>query len=45
MTKVAKTDEFIQQLAGKYSQECLSPSEKILREGVNNEIWDVVQKK
>ena len=42
---VAKADGFIQQLAGKYSKECLSPSEKILKEGINNENRDVVQKK
>jgi len=42
---VAKADGFIQQLAGKYSKECLSPSEKILEEGINNENRDVVQKK
>jgi molybdopterin-guanine dinucleotide biosynthesis protein A len=41
---VAKADGFIQQLAGKYSKECLSPSEKILREEANNENRDVVQK-
>ncbi len=42
---VAKADGFIQQLAGKYSKECLSPAEKILNEVVNNENRDVVQKK
>ncbi len=42
---VAKADGFIQQLAGKYSKECLSPSEKILKEVVNNENRDAVQKK
>jgi len=42
---VAKADGFIQQLAGKYSKECLSPSEKILKEGENNENRDAVQKK
>jgi len=42
---VAKADGFIQQLAGKYSKECLSPSEKILTEVVNNENRDAVQKK
>ena len=42
---VAKADGFIQQLAGKYSKECLSPSEKILKELVNNENRNVVQKK
>ena len=42
---VAKADGFIQQLAGKYSKECLSPSEKILKEVENNENRDVVQKK
>jgi molybdopterin-guanine dinucleotide biosynthesis protein A len=42
---VAKADGFIQQLAGKYSKECLSPSEKILKEVVNNENRNVVQKK
>ncbi|MGB5849807.1 MAG: molybdenum cofactor guanylyltransferase [Ignavibacteriaceae bacterium] len=42
---VAKADGFIQQLAGKYSKECLSPSEKILEEGINNENRDGVQKK
>ena len=42
---VAKADGFIQQLAGKYSKECISPSEKILKEGVNNENRDGVQKK
>ena len=42
---VAKADGFIQQLAGKYSKECLSPAEKILQEVVNNENRDVVQKK
>jgi len=42
---VAKADGFIQQLAGKYSKECLSPSEEILKEGVNNENRDDVQKK
>ena len=41
---VAKADGFIQQLAGKYSKECLSPSEEILNEGVNNENRDGVQK-
>jgi molybdopterin-guanine dinucleotide biosynthesis protein A len=44
-TKVAKADGFIQQLAGKYSKECLCPSEKILKEVENNENRDVVQKK
>jgi len=44
-TKVAKADGFIQQLTGKYSKECLSPSEKILKEELNNENKDVVQKK
>ena len=42
---IAKADGFIQQLAGKYSKECLSPSEKILKEGINNENRDAVQKK
>ena len=42
---VAKTDGFIQQLAGKYSKECLSPAEKILKEVVNSENRDMVQKK
>ncbi len=42
---VAKADGFIQQLAGKYSKECLSPAEKILKEVVNNENRNVVQKK
>jgi molybdenum cofactor guanylyltransferase len=42
---VANADGFIQQLAGKYSKECLSPSEKILKEVVNNENRDAVQKK
>ncbi len=42
---VAKADGFIQQLAGKYSKECLSPSEKILKEGMENENRDAVQKK
>jgi len=42
---VAKADGFIQQLAGKYSMECLSPSEKILKEAINNENRDAVQKK
>lgn len=42
---VAKADGFIQQLAGKYSKECLFPSEKILKEVVNDENRDVVQKK
>jgi molybdopterin-guanine dinucleotide biosynthesis protein A len=42
---VAKADGFIQQLAGKYSKECLSPSEKILEETVNNENRDIVQTK
>jgi len=42
---VAKADGFIQQLAGKYSKQCLSPSEKILQEVVNNENRDAVQKK
>ena len=42
---VAKADGFIQQLAGKYSKECLSPAEKILKEVVNNENRDAVQKK
>jgi len=42
---VAKADGFIQQLAGKYSKECLSPSEKILKEVINNENRDAVQKK
>jgi molybdopterin-guanine dinucleotide biosynthesis protein A len=42
---VAKADGFIQQLAGKYSKECLSPSEKILQEVENNENRDEVQKK
>jgi len=42
---VAKADGFIQQLAGKYSEKCLSPSEKILKEVVNNENRDAVQKK
>jgi hypothetical protein len=44
-TKVAKADEFIQQLAGKYSKECLSPSEKILNEQLENENRAIVQKK
>ena len=42
---VAKADGFIQQLAGKYSKKCLSLSEKILKEVVNNENRDGVQKK
>jgi len=42
---VAKADGFIQQLAGKYSKECLSPSEKILNEQLENENRNVVQKK
>lgn len=42
---VAKADGFIQQLAGKYSRECLSPSEKILKEATMNESRDNVQKK
>jgi len=42
---VAKADGFIQQLAGKYSMECLSPSEKILKEATMNENRDNVQKK
>lgn len=42
---VAKADGFIQQLAGKYSEKCLSPSEKILKEAINNENRDAVQKK
>jgi molybdopterin-guanine dinucleotide biosynthesis protein A len=42
---VAKADGFIQQLAGKYSKECLSPSAKILQEVENNENRDEVQKK
>ena len=42
---IAKADGFIQQLAGKYSKECLSPAEKILKEVVNNENRNVVQKK
>jgi molybdopterin-guanine dinucleotide biosynthesis protein A len=42
---VAKADGFIQQLAGKYSKECLSPAEKILKEVVNNENRNMVQKK
>jgi len=42
---VAKADGFIQQLAGKYSRECLSPSEKILKEATMNENRDNVQKK
>ena len=42
---VAKADGFIQQLAGKYSKECLSPAEKILQEVVNNENRNAVQKK
>ncbi len=42
---VAKADGFIQQLAGKYSKECLSPAEKILKEVVNNENRNAVQKK
>jgi len=42
---VAKADGFIQQLAGEYSKECLSPSEKILKEAINNENRDAVQKK
>ena len=42
---VAKADGFIQQLAGRYSQECLSPAEKILKEVVNNENRNVIQKK
>ena len=42
---IAKADGFIQQLAGRYSKECLSPAEKILKEVVNNENRNVVQKK
>ncbi|MCZ6701888.1 MAG: molybdenum cofactor guanylyltransferase [Ignavibacteria bacterium] len=42
---IAKADGFIQQLAGKYSKECLSPSEKILKELIENENRDEVQKK
>ncbi len=42
---VAITDGFIQQLADKYSKEYLSPSEKILKEVVNNKNRDAVQKK
>jgi molybdopterin-guanine dinucleotide biosynthesis protein A len=41
---VAKADGFIQQLAGIYSSECLSPSERILKEGVNKESRDAAQK-
>ena len=44
-TKVAKEDGFIQQLASKYSKECLSPSEKILKEQIDSENRDAVQKK
>jgi molybdopterin-guanine dinucleotide biosynthesis protein A len=42
---VAKADGFVQQLAGKYSRECLSPSEKILKEGIINENRDAIQRK
>ena len=35
LVTVAKADGFIQQLAGKYSKECLSPSEEILKELIN----------
>ena len=42
---VAKADGFIQQLAGKYSRECLAPSEKILKEATMNENRDNVQYK
>ncbi len=42
---VAKADGFIQQLAGKYSKACLFPSEKILKEVVNNKNRAAVQKK
>ena len=42
---IAKADGFIQQLAGKYSKECLPTAEKILKEVVSNENRDVVQKK
>ena len=45
LVTVAKADGFIQQLAGKYSKECLSPSEKILIELINNENRNAVQKK
>ena len=45
LVTVAKADGFIQQLAGKYSKECLSPSEKILKELINNENRNTVQKK
>ena len=45
LVTVAKADGFIQQLAGKYSKECLSPSEEILKELINNENRNTVQKK
>ena len=45
LVTVAKADGFIQQLAGKYSKECLSPSEEILKELINNENRNAVQKK
>lgn len=42
---VAKADGYIQQLAGKYSKECISPAENILKKVVNNENRNVIQKK
>lgn len=42
---IAKSDGFIQQLAGKYSKACLSDAEEILKEQLEVERWDDVQKK
>jgi len=42
---IAKADGYIQQLAGKYSNKCLSTAERILNEQVNAEGRNVFQKK
>jgi molybdopterin-guanine dinucleotide biosynthesis protein A len=42
---VARADGFIQQLAGKYSKECLSPAEEILYNLLKEQNRDAVQKK
>jgi molybdopterin-guanine dinucleotide biosynthesis protein A len=42
---IAKADGFIQQLAGKYSKECLDDVEEILKEQLEFERKDEIQKK
>ena len=45
LVTIAKADGFIQQLAGKYSKACLSDTEDILKEYLEAERRDDVQKK